>query len=252
MRKLVEEMTGLHWFEPGAARDMSDYENPDFLIHKPGHFYSWHLVLNDAVQHRLMEMNAKVILVTRNIYDLAVSMYYHFANDVDHEIGRSTRTAHYFQSISKDEGLMQIIRGHKDQNFVWDGIGWHLKQMQLLLEFAKKHKCCLISFEQLSLHREEIIGKLASYLGIQMVPDRIREIAGVTSFDAMKTETQGASHFRKGKVFSHADDLKPSHMGYIELEMQKWAPQLADLSRLFGIKETIYCFPAGLSSPVSL
>ena len=111
LRYILESLTGFSYIEPLTENGPMDPSDPDLIAIKPNHFYSWHFIPSTDIQNKLIKINAKPIFLVRNIYSLAVSMYYHFANNIDHELGKGANKHLYFSKIDKNTGLHQIISG---------------------------------------------------------------------------------------------------------------------------------------------
>jgi hypothetical protein len=249
IRQIIEDLTHLKMVEPETVDGFMDHGDPDYLFHRPGHFYSWHLVPTPAVQEKLRAMNALVVIILRNIYDLAVSMYYHFTDNIDWEIGRGANQDEFFKSIGKEHGLALVIGGSEEKGFSWPGMGYHLKQMQLMLEFSGVCQCCVLTFERLVQDRRSAVADLARYLNIEIDDERLSAIVEATSFKNMKEHNKRvgiSSHFRKGQVFAHADDLNTRHVAILQQEMYKHAPKLDELVRIRGLDEIMKLEPCSL------
>lgn len=243
-RQIIEDLTHLKPVEVEIVPGFMDHGNPDYLFHRPGHFYSWHLVPTMPVQKKMRAMNALVVMTLRNVYDLAVSMYYHFANNIDWEIGRGAGQAEFFKSVGKERGLAYIISGGNEKGFLWPGIGYHLKQMQLSLEFSQGYPCCVLTFERLVQDRRLAVLELSRYLKVEVDDERLSAIVESSSFKSMKerNERKGiSSHFRKGKAFAYNDDLNKMHIALLQTQMHQYAPKLETLAHSRGVDEIIKC-----------
>lgn len=244
IRRIIEDLTHLKFVELEIVPGFMDHGNPDYLFHRSGHFYSWHLVPTIPVQKKLRAMNARVVIVLRNVYDLAVSMYYHFADNIDWDIGRGANQSEFFKSVGKERGLAYIISGGNEKGFLWSGIGYHLKQMQLSLEFSQGYPCCVLTFERLVQDRRLAVAELSRYLKIEIDDERLSTIVDASSFNVMKKRAKQegvCSHFRKGQVFAHADDLNTKHVALLQQEMHKHAPKLETLAHTRDVAEIIKC-----------
>ena len=179
----------------------------------------------------------------RNIYDLAVSMYYQFADNIDADVGRGRNVDHYFRSMSKYDGLSAIIGGMSKPDFVWKGIGPHAWQMALMLEFAQGYPCWVSSYEQITEDKSAQIRSLAAFLDIELSEARLQNLVEASSFAAMKATAERnnqGSHFRSGRAGNHAQELGDDHIEQIRSEIERHAPQLPDLLNQAGMSHIVY------------
>ncbi len=242
IRKIIADLTNLKFVEPNIAGGFVDHGDPKYLFHKSGLFYSWHLVPTIPVQHKLRSMKAQLVIVLRNIYDLSVSMYYHFINNVDWEINRGAGQDKFFKSLSKERGLTYIISGSKEKEFYWPGIGYYMSQMELLLEFAETYPCCVLTFERLVQDRKAAVADLARYLTIKIDDQRLAAVVEASSFKSMKERCRQKgifSHFRIGKAFAYGNDLNKRHITLLQTQMRQYAPKLEMLAHRQGLNEII-------------
>ncbi len=242
MRRIIEDLTSLPWIEPDIIPGKVNYQDPNQLFHKDGYFYSWHLFPHEEVRGRLHKMNAKPILLMRNIYDLVVSMYYHFANNTDADIGRGRNVDHYFQEMSRTEGITCIIKGMQRPDFRWLGIGPHLQQMEQMLILAGEIPSFVSTFERVTSDKESEIKRLANFLDIPLDNSHIQRIVQESSFDHMKekaTAKKKGSHFRQGKTGSHKKELSTKQITMITNELAPFAPNLVRLVHKADLLEVI-------------
>jgi hypothetical protein len=242
VRQLLQELTGLPFHEPPITPGRVDYRDPNQLELVPGTFYSWHLVPTPAVRARLRAVHARPVLVVRNLFDLAVSMYHHFADNIDADIGRGRNVEHYFRDISKDEGLSAIISGMSRPDFRWRGLGPEADHMVQMLELAAEYPCHITSYERLTGDKDAAVAALAAYLEIPLSQaDRARIVAG-SSFEAMRARATAAghgSHYRKGRARAHGEELSPHHMTLIRDVVAREAPTLPALAAKAGFPEIL-------------
>lgn len=243
VRRIIQDMTGLAFSEPEIVPGEMNHNDPSLIEFKPGHFFSWHSIPNAETRAFLKERNAKVILLTRNIYDLAVSMYRHFANDIDSEIGRGAGQKDLFSEMSRSQGIALTINGAWTPGFGWTGMAPHIRQIREMLVFAREYPCCLLSFEKLFVDRRGEVEKIAEYLEISLSSQRIDEIVEGSSFSAMKAAASGSgtSHFQEGKPGGHAKHLFRYHTYMIHHLIRTTAPDLEDLARELGVPEISEC-----------
>ncbi len=237
LRFIIARLTGLDYHEPPIETGTMDPGDPNLITVKAGHFYSWHLSPSPPVQKKLMEINAKPVFLMRNIYDLVVSMYYHFSNNIDHEIGRGANKHNYFSHLGKDSAIQKIITGCDGKEFKWRGLAPHLQQMEHMFKFANIFPCHLVSYDGLVNNKEKNIQELAGFFNMALSPDNLDELVHSSGFDAMKSaalKQNRASHFRQGKTRSHIQELDRKHIQAIEECLEKHAPNLALLATSKG------------------
>ena len=242
LRKIVEKLTGMEAYEPPHVPGAPAYGDGGLIEFVPGHFFSWHSEINENTTRVIRENDAKAILLFRNIYDLALSMYHHLAGDIDSEIGRSTGMAGFFSRFSKDEGLSMVITGVSGPDGFWSGIGPHYAQIEKMLVFSKSYQALPVSYERLCLRKKEEICRIADYLDIPVSTATIDEVAAATDFDTMKIKAVadgGGSHFRRGEPGGHREALKEQHIYMIGGQLANFAPNLWSLSRELGFGELI-------------
>lgn len=242
LEHLVEKLTGLSAHHLGMEVG-SDYESAAPIIFEEGEFFIWHNVPSEAVKTRIREENAKPIFLIRNVFDLAVSQYYHFAGDVDAAIGHSTRTTDYFASMGRDEGISVILCGATSERFHWVGFGYHLRQIQEILKFSKEYPCHVINYDQLVANKYQEIEKLASFLNVDLKHDVLNRLLDSSSLGAMRESRIAAvgsgKHFRKGTPGDHVNILAPQHYHMISQLMTTYAPMLPSLCLDQGVPDII-------------
>ena len=239
---IVANLTGLSAHHLGMEVG-SDYESADPIVFEDGEFFIWHNIPSEAVKARLRAENAKPIFLIRNIFDLAVSQYFHFAEDVDEAIGHSTRTAEYFASMERNEAISLVLCGATSARFHWVGYGYYLRQIQEILKFSKEYPCHVISYDRLVQDKRREIVRLSSFLNINIKPDLLDELLDSSSLGAMRNARTAAvgsgKHFRKGIPGDHANVLAPHHYHMINHLMITYAPMLPTLSAELGFADII-------------
>ncbi|TCS64733.1 sulfotransferase domain-containing protein [Varunaivibrio sulfuroxidans] len=239
---IVERLTGLSPTYLGMEVG-SDYEDPTPIRFEKNEFFIWHNVPSPAVKARLRKECAKPIFLIRNIYDLAVAQYFHFAKDVDKEIGHGTKTASYFTSIGQDEGISSVLCGTRSEKFTWHGFGYYLRQTQEILKFAKEYPCHIILFDRLVMFKKTEILELAAFLDIRIEEHVVDELLETSSLEAMRkarTKHVGSgNHFRKGQPGSHINVLKEHHYHMINHLVHEYAPLLPGLCHELGFGDLI-------------
>ncbi len=215
MRKVLSSATGMDFFEPGIIPGEKKYYNPTQLQFVDNHFYSWHLVPTDEVTDKLNKHNAKTIFVVRNIYDLVVSIYYHFYNNIDADIGRGNAKDKFLKQFSFEEGLSLIITGFDEDGVRWNGMAEVLQHYNEIFKAAKKCDSIVIDYDDLVNNKNEVITKITKYLKLEKSAEDIDIITEQTSFQSMKNEAtknkEGTSHFREGKAGLNREKLSEYH-----------------------------------------
>jgi hypothetical protein len=229
---IIEELTGLSAVPVGMEAG-SDYENAGHITFEDGKFFIWHNVPTFDVQSKIRNEYAKTVFLIRNIYDLAVSQYFHFAQDVDKEIGHSTKTIEYFEKMSQEEGMSLILCGATSEHFHWHGFGYYLRQIQEMLKFSKEYPCHVISYDRLVQKKPFEIEALAAFLGVTVAPETIDSILESSTLRAMRNKriasVGSGNHFRKGSPGDHVNVLSPHHYDMISYLKLTYAPDLDKL-----------------------
>ena len=231
---IMEQMTGLSAANLGMEVG-SDYKSTSHIRFEDDKFFIWHNVPSPVVKSRLRGEAAKPVFLVRNIYDLCVAQYFHFANDVDQAIGHSTGTVDYFGRMELNDGLSLVLSGARSEQFTWHGFGYYLHQIQEILQFSKEYPCHIIVFDRLVRDKENEIHKLASFLDLTVTPEVIDELLTSSSLEAMRearVNTVGSGeHFRKGTPGDHVNVLAPYHYHIINHLVHEHAPMLPQLCK---------------------
>ncbi|MEE9386530.1 MAG: sulfotransferase domain-containing protein [Nannocystaceae bacterium] len=242
MRRMVTEITGLRFFEPPIVRGRVDYRDPNQLILERGRYYSWHLVPGPEVRSQLVQAEARPILVLRNVCDLVVSMYHHFAGNIDADIGRGRNVGRYFGEMTRSDGLLAIILGMQRQDFRWPGLEFHLEHIHAMLELAALHPSHLTTFERFTCDRRGEAARVASFLGLSLSPAALDAAASSTSFQAMRRAAQArgrGSHYRRGVAGSASDELEEVHFSAIRALVARHAVHLPSRCEAAGVAEVL-------------
>lgn len=237
LEHIVAKLTGLGINAPDMSAG-SDYESVDPITFESGKFFIWHNIPGDSVKARLIAANAKPIFLIRNVYDLAVSQYFHFADDIDAEIGHSTRTADYFAEMGRDEGISLVLCGATSHRFHWHGYGYYLRQIQEMLQFSKEYPCHVVNYDRLVLNKRNEIERLANFLNLEVSPELLSELIDSSRLDTMREARVSAvgcgKHFRKGTPGDHVNVLKLQHYHMINHLKLTFAPGLDALCEELG------------------
>lgn len=246
LEHILEKITGLSAHHVGMEAG-SDYASAEPIIFEDGEFFIWHNVPSEAVKARIRAEHAKPIFLIRNIFDLAVSQYFHFAEDVDAAIGHSTRTADYFAEMGRDEGISLVLCGATSERFHWHGYGYYLHQIQEILQFAKEYPCHVVVYDRLVLNKRHEIERLADFLEIEVSPTALDELLGSSTLGAMRearTASVGSGkHFRKGAPGDHVNVLAPHHYHMINHLIMLHAPLLWSLCEKHGFGDVVAAPP---------
>jgi len=237
LEHIVVKLTGLAINAPTMSAG-SDYESADPITFENGKFFIWHNVPSDRVKARLIVENAQPIFLIRNIYDLAVSQYFHFAHDVDAEIGYATHTGDYFAEMTQDEGISLLLSGATSERFNWHGFGYYLRQIQEMLQFSKEYPCHVVIYDRLVQDKRSEIERLATFLAIEPSDDLFGELIDSSSLNSMRKARESlvgsGNHFRKGTPGDHVNALKPWHYDMISQIKLAHAPRLDALCEELG------------------
>ena len=242
LEHIVAKLTGLGINAPTMSAG-SDYESAAPIIFENGKFFIWHNVPSDRVKARLIVANAQPIFLIRNIYDLAVSQYFHFAHDVDAEIGYATHTADYFVEMTQDEGISLLLSGATSERFNWHGFGYYLRQIQEILQFSKEYPCHVVIYDRLVQDKHREIERLAAFLAIKPSDELFGELIDSSSLNSMREARVSlvgtGKHFRKGSPGDHINVLKPWHYHIINQIKLAFAPRLDALCEELGYDDVI-------------
>jgi len=237
---LLVRLTGMQSYEPPLSAT-PDYRSADPIQFPQGCFYTWHNVPTPEVKQKLIQSQARPIFLVRNIYDLLVSQYFHFAADVDAEIGCSTNTKAYFESMSQSEGLSLVICGATSERFDWTGYGFYLHQIQEMLRFSTEYPCLIVNYERLVLNKPTELLRIAEFLEIKPSDDQIAALLQESSLERMRKarakEAGSGAHFRKGSPGDHVNVLSPFHYDMISHVRRACAPDLDDLCHSLGYED---------------
>jgi hypothetical protein len=245
---IIEKLTGLSAFPLGMEVG-SNYESAAPIVFTENTFFIWHNVPTSEVQNRIRAEKAICIFLIRNIYDLIVSQYHHFAEDVDAVIGHSTGTIDYFSKLRQDEGISLLLCGAASEYFTWHGFGYYLHQIQEILKFSKEYPCHLISYDRLVLNKQHGIEQLAAFLGIHVDAEALDRMMVSSNLETMRNAQAAAmgdgKHFRKGTPGDHINVLKPHHYHMIGHLKMTYAPELDALCKELGFEDiTAAALPA--------
>ncbi|OYT18398.1 MAG: hypothetical protein CCU26_17020 [Nitrospira sp. UW-LDO-01] len=242
LEHLIEGMTGLDILTPDMSAG-ADYESAKPIVFEPGQFFIWHNVPSEQVKRRIVEAGARPIFLVRNIYDLAVSQYFHFALDVDKEIGHGTRTAEYFARMTVDQGISLVLCGATSKEFHWHGFGYYLHQIQEMLRWSREYPCHIMVYDRLVMDKGREVNCLASFLDARVSPESMKILLDSSSLGAMREARASrggtGAHFRKGIPGSHGEVLGAHHYDMINFLKFHHAPDLDALCTSLGYGEVV-------------
>ncbi|WP_434637273.1 sulfotransferase domain-containing protein [Sulfurimonas sp. NW7] len=229
MRKILTSLTNMEYFEPEIIPGEKKYYNAKQLQFVDNHFYSWHLVPTPEVVKILNEKNAKTIFVMRNIYDVVVSIYYHFYNDIDADIGRGNAKDSFLKQFSFEEGISLIITGFDEGDGLrWNGMAEIIEHFNRMSLASLECESLIFDFENIVKNKKSVLAEISNFLDIEASSEKVNNIQNTTAFGSMKKEALsqgiGVSHFREGKANSNRKKLSYFHKVQIRNVVQKTAP----------------------------
>jgi len=240
LEEIVRRVSGKDVCEPPPWSAPPVYTDSSPIVLTEDSFFIWHNVISEEVSQLLLKKNAKVILLVRNIYDLVVSQYYHFSQDVDEEVGLSTETRKFFKDFSKSEGLSLVINGIYAADFTFDGVGAALAQINSFLDFKNNHECLIVQYEDLVLRKLETIDKIAVFLGSPPPYDVILKeaILKETALNEMREQRASVhgsgAHFRNGVPGAHFTELERYHYLNIQAAITRDFPGITGKAEKVG------------------
>ncbi|MBW1681152.1 MAG: sulfotransferase domain-containing protein [Deltaproteobacteria bacterium] len=242
MRKILSKMTGLTPHEPIHDGDCTAFEDPRYLDHPPGTFFSWHFLASPAIQRTIRNKKARLIFLYRNIGDALVSLYYHFLNEPDAALGYPTNNKEFFNHLSVEGAMIFMINGFDFPPHYWIGASLFLRQMESMIRFSEEYPVHFVSYENLVAQKEKELARLADFLGCKADDQTIRSIVDATSFEAMKEEQLAtlpstSSHFRHGAVGDHATHLTPFHHNLLKHLILSTSPELPKMLMENGLND---------------
>jgi len=242
LEHLIESMTGLDILTPNMSAG-ADYGSAKPIVFEPGKFFIWHNVPSEQVKRCIIEASARPIFLVRNIYDLAVSQYFHFALDVDREIGHGTRTAGYFARMTVDQGISLVLCGATSKEFHWHGFGYYLHQIQEMLRFSCEYPCHIVVYDRLVRDKCMEVNRLATFLDRTVSPGSMEVLLDSSSLGAMREARASrggtGAHFRKGVPGSHVEVLGAHHYDMINFLKFYHAPDLDALCASLGYGDVV-------------
>jgi len=244
MRKILLSITSMNFYEPEIIPGEKKYYNPKMLKFKENHFYSWHLVPTDEIVDKLNNHQAKTIFVVRNIYDLVISIYYHFYNDIDADIGRGNKKDTFLSQFSFEDGLSLIITGFEENGLRWNGIIEVIDHYNEIFKASLKLKDnIIINYDKLVSDKEKAVKEIINFLDVNISKENLESIIDKSSFNAMKKDAQlkgkGESHFRTGKVKSNREQLSLVHKIQLRQMIKITAPDIYENAKSINFTDIV-------------
>lgn len=228
MRKVLYLLTDMQFFEPKILPGNRKYYDSKQLQFIENHFFSWHLVPTDEVIQKLNNNQAKTIFVVRNIYDLVLSIYYHFYNNIDADIGRGNNKDKFLKQFTFEEGISLIITGFDENGLRWNGMAEIIDHFNKIFLASLKCDNLLIDFDNLVDDNRHTLDKIANFLDLDISSEKLDSISNKTSFQSMKDEAikkgVGELHFRKGKTGANKKTLSYYHKVQLKQIVKMVAP----------------------------
>lgn len=211
----------------------SDYRAVDVIKFNSDEIFIWHSIPTSAHADLLTEKNAYCIFLIRNVYDLLVSQYYHFALDVDVEIGFGVGSKRYFEAMSANEGISLVLNGASSNSFYWSGFGEQLYQMQEMTRYSLEKPSLLLTYEELVADKANQINRIANFIDVKISNEQLSHVVAVSEFISMKSQREikfgSGNHFRRGVFGKHGEVLQPFHYDMVNLLLERFAPELPSL-----------------------
>lgn len=186
------------------------------------------------------EHDGKCIFLIRNIYDLVVSIFYHFSLNVDQDIGKGANKDKYFSMFTKSKGMEIIINGNDSSDFKWSGIELHIEHIEKIISSSEKSNVYVTTFERLTNNKMKEVTEISEFLCIDREAEVLNFIVENTEFGKMKSQAvldNKGSHFRKGESGSHKYELEQDHYQLIDKIIKDRFPGLKDLADEAGFHE---------------
>lgn len=232
MREILTSLTDMSFFEPDIIAGERKYYNPEQLQFVKNHFYSWHLVPTGEVVDKLNKNSAKTIFVVRNIYDLVVSIYYHFFNNIDADIGRGNNKDSFLKQFSFEEDGLR-----------WNGMSEVIDHYNEIFKASSLCDSLIIDYDKLVKNKEEVVKDIAKFLGLDISTQKLDSIINSTKFETMKANAQknkvGDSHFREGKAGKNRERLSGFHKIQLRQMIKITAPDIYENARNVNMQKAL-------------
>lgn len=245
LESIITQITGLQPVSP-IHSSQPDYLNPDSLSLEKDGFFIWHGRSNETISRITQTRFTKRVYLVRNIYDLVVSQYHHFALDVDSEIGASTLSKEYFSKFSSESGLSLVICGATSSSFHWEGFGSQLLHTEENIRASQEPNSFLMIYDRIVKNKKVEVARLANFLGYKIDDKTLDEILEASSLEnlrlAREQEFGRALHFRKGLPGAWKKVLKPYQVDMISSLKLRYVPALDGLCETLCIGDVVAGF----------
>jgi hypothetical protein len=242
LENIIAKITGLQPCFP-IHSSQPDYSDSHLLRLEKDSFFIWHAQANETINRITQSRFTKRVFLVRNIYDLLVSQYHHFALDVDSEIGASTLSKEYFSKLSLESGLSLVICGASSSFFHWEGFGSQLSHTENCIHASQQPKSILMIYDRLVLNKREEVVRLANFLGYNIDNKTLEEILESSSLENLRLERERnfgrALHFRKGVPGAWKEVLQSYQVDMISSLKLRYAPSLDGLCKNLNIGDVV-------------
>lgn len=241
LREIIVELTGLAPYEPPILNDGRPAFDDEMQIEFPkNHFFIWHAEISDRSASLLGGVNAKIIFLARNIYDVLTSMFNHLVDDVDADIGRSVGGNGYLDEREPEEIFTLIISGFTSPRMSWDGLRPHIKQLVTMLRYAAQNDVVFLRYEDMVERKHEHIARLARYLNVPDSAENIDRVFRETSVEAMRKKANkrkvGTAHFTKPKKRDVRQKITNYHIDMVNYIIWSECPEYETLLKQLGLR----------------
>ena len=152
-------------------------------------------------------------MLGRNIYDLTVSQFHHFVDDVDAEIGHGTNATSFLNSFNKADQMSLIINVVFTNAFTYPGLSASIRQIKSFLDFAKQHECLLIDYDEMVINKAQTFRRIAMFLEMNIEKVDVANVIDNISLNQMRLDRAKVfgtgKHFRKGEPGNYIENFQP-------------------------------------------
>lgn len=218
MRKIMNMLLDSRWYEPDFVDSDGMYSDIKNVVLKEDGYYSWHLNPTYEIRESLVKLDAKVVMLLRNIFEVSVSILHLFYYDLDASIGRSSGKKDFLQRFDLKDAQTLVITGFNCDGYRWEGLTGVVEHYLNCIEFALSYpdRVFLMDYKNLMTNKSDYIKKLADFLNIDITQEKLIDIVNETDFNTMKTESKNLPHFRKGLSGKAKEELSLLHIKLIE------------------------------------
>lgn len=218
IRKIIDMLIDSHWYEPTFIESPDKYSDPKNLTIQKDGYYCWHLNPTPEIRQKLKELDAKVVILLRNVFEVSVSILHHFYYDIDAEIGRSAGKMEFLQQFDLKDAQTLIITGFNCDNYYWEGLSEIISHYLNCIEFQQTSpdRVFTIDFKSLVTQKAQSVERLAQFLNVQLTQEKLLHIIQETDFNTMKAKSGDLRHYRKGISGDAKQELNLLHIKLIE------------------------------------